>query len=791
MKKLFIALFSILLWASSAQAVYYVGKLGSTGNPGNNANNCTAAQNPATPKLTITNMLDNCFTYGVGSAANQVVEVSAGTYDEDLSRGESWPRGSSWSAPFILRAKPGDAVTIRPSSGPGTSGTYFYGAEAHYIEVRGFKYDGINRPTFLITIYAPNIRIVGNEFVNVNGYGFIGSGAPSAGSAISVGGDGHHVEIQNNKFIDPNSTYGPTSEGCREVCFGYPMYIGAQNPLVEGNEYAHYALWGVHLYPGPSNGIVRNNIFRNGGWSNVCPNDPRCGDRTQGVTPGGVLASGSPGHLIYNNIIHDIPNGEGINLYWDGGSQVYNNTIYNMGGVGIVSGNSAGNIVRNNIVYNVTEPVDGDFYSYTSPDTTTYSNNLCARSGRGCAVVGNPGFVDPANGDFRLASNSPAIGIGADLSSVFTTDFNDTTRTVPWDIGALKSGVVGPSKPVVNITSPTNNPNYAVASATFALGGTATSGVSIAKVTWACPTCTPTSGTAKGTSSWSIAGITLASGNNVITVTATDNSGQSAVDVITVSFTVQVQTLVYAAGFDEGSGTSILDSSGNGNTGTLGNGALRVSGIAGGAILFDGAADSVITVPSSSSLSLTHGYTVSMYIAPTEIDTNTWRAILNRFSSYWFYATTGDNTCPFGNRPYGGYETDQGFESLCSNSPLVTGSWTYLTFRWDGVTQEVYFGTTLISSRAATGVIKPSSNPMMIGNSPFLDPLEGFKGFMDRVRIYNYGIPLTAGKNTCGDTPSITRDMNCRISTTLIEIKLNLSSLKTGPGITRKHGPVK
>ena len=99
---------------------------------------------------------------------------------------------------------------------------------------------------------------------------------------------------------------------------------------------------------------------------------------------------------------------------WNGsGKYVYRNTVYNMSGSGISSANSDGNIVKTNIVYNATRPRDGDIFSYQFPDTTTYLNNLCARSGTGCSLVADPLFLDPANGNFYLQSSSPATGIGA------------------------------------------------------------------------------------------------------------------------------------------------------------------------------------------------------------------------------------------------------------------------------------------------------------------------------------------------------------------------------------------
>lgn len=53
----------------------------------------------------------------------------------------------------------------------------------------------------------------------------------------------------------------------------------------------------------------------------------------------------------------------------------------------------------------------------------------------GSAVNGDPKFVDAANGDFRIESDSDAIGIGTDFSDFFTVDKAGVTRS-SWDAGA-------------------------------------------------------------------------------------------------------------------------------------------------------------------------------------------------------------------------------------------------------------------------------------------------------------------------------------------------------------------
>jgi hypothetical protein len=86
----------------------------------------------------------------------------------------------------------------------------------------------------------------------------------------------------------------------------------------------------------------------------------------------------------------------------------------------------------------------------------------------------------------------------------------------------------GNTPPNITITIPTSAATWDQGSTTLAtLGGTISDANGmVASVTWSCPTCTPTSGSATiavGGATWSVTNIGVASGDNVITVTATDN----------------------------------------------------------------------------------------------------------------------------------------------------------------------------------------------------------------------------------------------------------------------------
>src|SRR5262249_32853026 len=110
---------------------------------------------------------------------------------------------------------------------------------------------------------------------------------------------------------------------------------------------------------------------------------------------------------------------------------------------------------------------------------------------------------------------------------------------------------------------------------------------------------------------WNLASVPA--GNHTVTAIATDTSGNHTTSApITVN--VDPTGLVAAYGFEEPSGTTAVDSSGKGNTGTLVNGPTRTtSGKFGSALTFDGTND-YVNVPDSASLNLTNAVTMEAWV---------------------------------------------------------------------------------------------------------------------------------------------------------------------------------
>src|SRR3990167_283101 len=81
--------------------------------------------------------------------------------------------------------------------------------------------------------------------------------------------------------------------------------------------------------------------------------------------------------------------------------------------------------------------------------------------------------------------------------------------------------------------------------------------------------------------------------------------------------------------FDEGSGATVADSSGNGNTGTLTNGPTWTTGKIGQALSFDGSND-YVDAGTGSSLNLASSLTVSAWIKPDTFGGGSYGRIIDK-----------------------------------------------------------------------------------------------------------------------------------------------------------------
>jgi hypothetical protein len=130
-------------------------------------------------------------------------------------------------------------------------------------------------------------------------------------------------------------------------------------------------------------------------------------------------------------------------------------------------------------------------------------------------------------------SASIALQSGA---NVITITARDAAGNAAIDTLTITYTPADTTNPTVAITAPTANASYTATTATMSLGGVAGDNASVTQVTWANDR--GGSGSATGTTSWSVNGVSLQSGANVITITARDAAGNSATDTVTITYTL-------------------------------------------------------------------------------------------------------------------------------------------------------------------------------------------------------------------------------------------------------------
>jgi hypothetical protein len=230
-----------------------------------------------------------------------------------------------------------------------------------------------------------------------------------------------------------------------------------------------------------------------------------------------------------------------------------------------------------------------------------------------------------------------------------------------------------------------------------------------------------------------------AAGTATVTVfTPAPGGGTSNGQAFTINSVVTSAGLVAAYSFNVGTGTAVADSSGNGNHGTLVNTTWSASGRFGAAAVFNGTS-SMMTVPDANSLDLTTGMTLEAWVYPTVQPTD-WRTLIAKERpcgvSYYLHGGSSGS-----NRPATGLTVGTSEQILYGGTRLAANTWVHVAATYDGTTQRLYVNGTQVSSRAQTGSITTSSNPLRVGGNSIYG--EYFQGRIDEVRIYNRALTQT------------------------------------------------
>jgi chitodextrinase len=199
--------------------------------------------------------------------------------------------------------------------------------------------------------------------------------------------------------------------------------------------------------------------------------------------------------------------------------------------------------------------------------------------------------------------------------------------------------------------------------------------------------------------------------------------------------------LVASYSFNEGSGTTVADSSGNGNNGTISGATWTTAGKYGSALSFNGKSSRVI-INDSASLNLSGGMTLEAWVSPTSVPAS-WQDVIYKQNDIYFLEAGSS----ISNNPpaIGATFSSHGDQYLAGVSSLPANTWTFLAATYDGTTLRLYVNGTQVASRSISDSLTSSTQALQIGGDAAYG--QYFKGIIDEVRVYNLALTPTEIQN--------------------------------------------
>ena len=190
-----------------------------------------------------------------------------------------------------------------------------------------------------------------------------------------------------------------------------------------------------------------------------------------------------------------------------------------------------------------------------------------------------------------------------------------------------------------------------------------------------------------------------------------------------------------ALAFNENSGTTVADTSGGNHSGAALNTAWT-AGKYGAALTFNGT-NSWVTVNSAAALNLTTAQTLEAWVYPTT--TSGWRSVVMKEPNGLYYLEASNGSVA-GAGPSAGLNTGS-LQDVYGPAGLPLNTWSHVATTWDGATLRMFVNGVQVASKAVSGPLLTSTQPLRIGGNSTWG--EYFAGKIDEVRIYNRALSAT------------------------------------------------
>jgi hypothetical protein len=418
----------------------------------------------------------------------------------------------------------------------------------------------------------------------------------------------------------------------------------------------------------------------------------------------------------------------------------------------------------------------GVFTSAGAPATVTATSGGLSDTAQ--ATVNQP----PTVAALAAASPGTVTGTTTSLSVLGADDGGESNLTYTWAATTLPAGAVQPSFSVngtngaKNTTATFSKTGAYVFTVTIADAGglTAVSSVSVTvSATVTSINLSPSTSTLATTSQQQYAATAVDQFGNAISPTPalnwTATSGSVSSTGLYNASANPGAVMVTAAGgtanasasdtlaapstqwrFDDGTGTTATDSSGNGDTGAV-NGATWTTGIYNSGLSFNGSSNSVTS--SSAALNGSGDFTIGAWIKTTATAAGV--IIQQRGSSnngQYQLAITASGTVNFWMRS----SSSKYQFNITTTATINDGKWHYVSGVRQGVTGYIYIDTAVAASGSSSSTLRSlTTNGVSVG----ADTVAGnmyFNGAIDEVRIYTAAISSNGMTSLATTAPTIT-----------------------------------
>lgn len=348
------------------------------------------------------------------------------------------------SAPIVIKGADGEALPVitRPSSAS-LQNTINIDGSARYLTIKGLEIignggDGINMSGGLSFITLEDL-VIHDVDVGINFRSSMDHITVRKNHIYNTGRDGGTGEgmyvgcndrtcivrdstIENNWIHDvlPGTTQGD----------GIEVKVGSFGNIIRDNVIYNRSYPGILVYGTGVNPV--NIVERNVVWNSL----EGISVLSDVIVRNNIVFNSDCGLCIYNHV--QVPQRKNITAV--------NNTLYNNNSGVYFRWSGSNLILANNAIYSPGKTAidsGGAISSTGGAVATNYVEGAMSGDATGGGRFFNGGtsasaFVNPAGNDFWPKTGSPLIG-AANASYIVSSDFNGTTRTNPFDVGAYET----------------------------------------------------------------------------------------------------------------------------------------------------------------------------------------------------------------------------------------------------------------------------------------------------------------------------------------------------------------